>query len=1127
MNALTSVSANLAMHALPNALPDALSAAFNIDSRLYRLQGEGAAADLLVESWSQRESLSQPWELQISTLSTNARLDIRALLGQRVTLLTQLADGRTEHPRSGLITSASALASDGGFARYRLTVQPWLALLAYGARSAVWQEKSVVEIIDSVFGAYSQHAAWTWSPCASAHLAQSHQSGHRSYTVQYRETDLAFVSRLLAREGLVYRFEIDAADQDSTPLGHKLVILADTTQTASCPEDATSAASGGIRFHRASSQEHQDAIQALGGLRQLQAAVCVTSVWDYKLKRSAAASVPTAAAFAGPNASRIAQYFPGANYTFADDADAQRAMTMAQQALEARHKTWIGRSTVRTLGAGHQFQLTQSTLDVLASLKSGQDAQDQTRFLVTSVVHAGVNNLPKDVLARITQALQPADRSPPLADWVPPEVAEQARQSGYGNRFEAIRAYVPWRVALHAQDGTPLYPTPRPGGPLTATVVGPGGETSASGAGEIHTDRLGRIRIRFDFQSPQAQTQPANTSNASTWVRVMQRFAGPGMGWQFIPRVGQEVLVDFMDGRIERPVVIAALYNGQGEAGIVPTPGGQGAESDTSALSQSSDHRPGAQGNLIGGGHSPAWHGAGSAAATAGSNGQGNAGALSGIKTQEFAGAGFNQLVFDDSNGQLRIQLATSQHGSQLNMGHLIHQADNHRGSLRGAGFELRTDAYGAIRAGRGLLISTYGPTGTGGTPTGQATAEPALDNAAGIALAAQLKTLGQSLNQAAATHQSTKLAAHIGSQGSGQSGLAPAGAKPEASLAAWHTCLKGMVSDQTFDQAAADASQKNTSTATTTTSEGRVPASTDPVIALQARAGWAATAGQDLHACAGDDITLASGQDSHWATGGAFRLHTGQSIGLLAGAVQAGTGAAGGSGSAPAGTGITLIAAQGDTQIQAQSGPLQIAAKQQLSIQSETANIDWAAAKKITLATAGGASIVIEGGNITVMCPGTITVRAGVKSFSGAAGVNYALPAFEPVSMEMAHSLRFAPIGADGLAEDLGWIGKPFFIKDASGKVLASGSVGEDGKLPRVETQGSEKLTLTIGQDQVQVTEVSKAQTDDDFDDRQENEIEGDPYAERLAATVDDDGQFLESGILAKIMGNSGAADA
>lgn len=972
-----------ATESITQALQDAVSNLFSSETRLYRLQAEGEAAGLMVESWSQREALSQPWELQISALSTSASLDLHALLGQRVTLLTTLADGRSEHPRSGIVTAASAVASDGGFARYRLTVQPWLALLAHGARSAVWQEKSVVEVIDSVFGAYSTHAAWFWSPCAMQHLQHSHQAGLRSNTAQYRESDLAFVSRILAREGLVYRFEIDAG----APLGHKLIILAETTRAASSPEDATSCAGGGIRFHRASSQEQQDAIQAFGGLRQLQAAVSSTLVWDYKRKQGVAASVPTAAAFAGPTAPRLVQFEPEADYRFADETDAQRAMTLAQQALEARHKTWLGRSTVRTFGAGSQFQLTQSTLDVLAALSGGSSGSDQTRFLLTSVVHAGINNLPKDLASRIGQALSPAGADEeaaqaPLADWVSSEVAEQARKSGYGNAFEAIRAHVPWRVALYSDTGAALYPTPRPGGPLTATVVGPDGETSAHGASEIHTDRLGRIRVRFDFQDSQAHAQAANASNASTWVRVMQRYAGAGMGWQFIPRVGQEVLVDFVDGQIERPIVIAALYNGQGEAGLTPTPGGLAAESDVSALATSSDHRPGAQGNRVGTGHSPAWHGAGAAAASGGANGQNNASALNGIKTQEFGGQGYNQLVFDDSAGQLRAQLATTQHGTQLNLGHLLHQADNHRGSLRGAGFELRTDAYGAIRAASGVLLTTHGPTGTAGTGAGEATAEPALDNAAGIALATQLKTLGQSFNQAASTHQITKLAAHIGSSQANQSSLAPEGIKPEAPLAAWHTSVKGMVQAASFEEAKGDAANK-----TTTTADTNVPASTDPTITLQAKAGWAQTAGQDVQISAAENITLASGQDSHWATGGAYRLHTGQSIGLLAGAVQPGTEATG--------KGITLIAAQGDTQIQAQSDTLQIAAKQQLSIQSETSNIDWAAAKKITLATAGGASIVIEGGNITVMCPGTITVQASAKSFSGPSRVSYGLPAF------------------------------------------------------------------------------------------------------------------------------------
>lgn len=961
------------------ALLAAFTALFSSESRLYRLQAEGEAASLLVESWSQREQLSQPWELQISTLSPNAHLNIAGLLGQPVALVTTLADGETEHLRSGLVLEASSLESDGGFARYTLTVGPWLSLLAHSARSAVWQERTVVQIVDSVFTAYAQHAAWRWSPCALQHLGISHQGGLRSYTVQYRETDLDFVSRILAREGLIYRFE---ADNDST-LGHKLVILADTTQAESCPEDDSSVSSGGIRFHRASSQEQQDAIQVFGGLRQLHAAAWSTTAWDYKQKVAATASVPTVAAFAGPNAARVAQFEPAADYIHANDADAQRAMMLRAQAQEARYKTWLGRSTVRTFSPGHQFQLTHSTLDVTAALIGGKDAKDQTRFLLTSVVHAGINNLPKDLHARILHVLKsPAEpgeaTTAPLADWVPEEVGAQAMQTGYGNAFESIRAHVPWRVAQYTDEGTPLYPTPRPGGPLTATVVGPGGEASANGAGEIHTDRLGRIRIRFDFQDSQAQTLPTpiaqESSATSTWVRVMQRFAGAGMGWQFLPRVGQEVLVDFMDGVIERPIVIAALYNGQGEAGIAPSPGGIGAQSDKSALASSNDYRPSAQGNLIGSGHSPAWHGAGSALATSGAPGQNNASAMNGVKTQEFGGKGYNQLVFDDSTSQLRVQMATTHHSTQLNMGHLVHQADNHRGNLRGAGFELRTDAYGAVRAASGLLLTTHGPASTGATNVGEATAEPALDNAAGIALAGQLKTLRQQLDQAASTHQTSRL----------------------ADLAKWHTSLKGMVQAAGFEAAQADASRQNTSTA-----EGLVPSTGGAMIALQAKAGWASTAGQDLHMSAAEHITLASGQNSSWATGGAFRVHTGQSIGVLAGAVQPGA--------EGAGKGIALIAAQGDTQIQAQSDGLQIASKQQLSIQSETSHIDWAAAKKITLATAGGASIVIEGGNITVMCPGTITVQASSKDFCGPQGVSYVLPRMPKMNSEFKDSFPFS----------------------------------------------------------------------------------------------------------------------
>jgi type VI secretion system secreted protein VgrG len=545
------------------------------------------------------------------------------------------------------------------------------------------------------------------------------------------------------------------------------------------------------------------------------------------------------------------------------------------------------------------------------------------------------------------------------------EQRAQAAASGYANRFEAIRAAIPWRPAATAQPAPRVHP-----GVLTATVVGPRGETSASGAEQIHMDALGRIRIQFDFQSiqPRTQTQTqtqTQTSNTSTWVRVLQRWAGAGMGMQFIPRIGQQVLVDFVGGDIERPLVVGSLYDGQGEAGLAPTPGGQAAEEGTndnasdnnSAFKQSTDHSPSAQANLTGG-HSPAWHGQAGQPLDAG--GQANAAALSGYKSAEFGaeqGSRYNQLVFDDTNNQLRLQLATTQHATQLNLGHLIHQADNHRGSLRGLGFELRSDAYGAVRAGQGVLISSYGT-----QPS-----EPAGDNTAGMALQSQLTQLSQTLSKAAQTHQTTQLASSLGSFKAATSAvndqLAPAKAV--------HAVMKGMVDGASLDQAQGDAAAKNTSTGDT-----KLPHTTDPTVLITARAGLAVVAGQDIQVSAAELIHLASGGDTHVGSGGAARIHSGQSIGILAGAVAPGDQAQG--------KGITLIAGKGDVEVQAQADRLQVAAKMDVSIQSKSAHIDWAAAKKITLATAGGASVTIEGGNITVEGLGKILIKAGKRSFVG-----------------------------------------------------------------------------------------------------------------------------------------------
>jgi len=525
---------------------------FSSETRLHELVASGPLDGLMVEAWSQHESLNSPWTMHLSALSTQAALDIDAMLAQPLTLRTRTVDGGSVD-RCGIVMAAEAEEADGGLARYRLTVQPWLALLAHTRRSQVWQERSVVEIVESVFGLYSAQAAWRWAACVDAHLARSPQGagGRRSYCVQYRETDLDFITRLLAEEGLNYRFETAA----EAPLGHQLVIFADSTDAQSCPDDATSASplgGAGIRFHRASSQEAQDAIQAFGGERRLASAEVLTLAWDYKAKRVLAGGVPTVAAMAGPQAPRLQSYDVAGAYAFTDSWSAERAAELMMQSLEARHKRWLGRGTVRSFSAGTRFELTQSTLDNLAALaEQAQDAAGGTanprQFLLTAVTHAGINNLPKDASARIARSLGSAGADL-LAQWVSPALREQAAQSGYANDFEASRAAVPWRPALQDEHGLRLNAKPTGCGHLSATVVGPDGQAEASGADELHMDALGRIRIQYAFQRQGAQAE--GTSTASTWVRVAQPMAGAGMGLQFIPRIGQEVLVQLLDNDI-------------------------------------------------------------------------------------------------------------------------------------------------------------------------------------------------------------------------------------------------------------------------------------------------------------------------------------------------------------------------------------------------------------------------------------------------------------------------------------------------------------------------------------------------------------------------------------------------
>jgi uncharacterized protein (DUF2345 family) len=223
-----------------------------------------------------------------------------------------------------------------------------------------------------------------------------------------------------------------------------------------------------------------------------------------------------------------------------------------------------------------------------------------------------------------------------------------------------------------------------------------------------------------------------------------------------------------------------------------------------------------------------------------------------------------------------------------------------------------------------------------------------------------QAVALAETFSKAAVTHQTVGLACHLGALKASASVLD----EKAPPLKAMSASVSAMV-----DVAGAN---------------GKLPHFGSPLIAISAKDGFGANAGQSLQLANGETVTVMSGQDAQFVTGGQVRLHTGQAIGVLGGAVKAGEG----------GVGLQLIAAKEAIDIQAQADELTVQAREEVNVVSANAHIDWAAAKRISLSTTGGANITIEGGNITVQCPGKIVVRAGKKSFSDPAKFSYPLPA-------------------------------------------------------------------------------------------------------------------------------------
>jgi Rhs element Vgr protein len=655
---------------------------FEQGRRLFSLETPLGKDVLLLETLHGRESVSGGgFCLDVTALSSDAHLRLNRLTAQPALIRLRTVEGSAESDRlfHGFITASGFQGANGGFARYALRIEPWLAFLRYRKDSYLFQDKTVFDIIDELFQSHSAlFPVWRWD------IADASLYPKRSLTTQYRESDFAFLERLLAEEGLYYWFEHAARDDAS--LGRHTLVIADH------PGAWRPNAQEQISWQRADVTEPEDSLIDWQSEVRLRANALVWHSWDYKSVNRREERIE-----GDSPVSLIHRDDPGI-YAWEDRAQAERLQKNALLARQVRQETFTGVSTVRTLKPGSWFELTR---------RYEHDAEpiEQRQFIVLSVEHHGRNNFSESFKNSIIKLLGPGERQSFPTDLpaaarlgdatsstpAPKNIAirqDAIRQDrDYWNTLTAIRRIREYRPCTQDGHGRALHPKPTIRGVHSALVI-------ADEQDPIHTDRDHRIKVQFHWQrgskAVSRQGHPAGDDNApgtnqlGVWVRVSAASAGDNWGSVFIPRMGQEVLVEYLHGDIDRPVITGALYNGEGETDQQTNRVQNGAANAT--------------------GNAPAWF-----AGIAGEHG--HSGIYSGIKTQALGksqdGAGdYNQLLFDDTPGQTSLSLASAQKASRLALGQQRLQNDNRRGTGRGHGAELASLGHGAVRGGEGVLIS-------------------------------------------------------------------------------------------------------------------------------------------------------------------------------------------------------------------------------------------------------------------------------------------------------------------------------------------------------------------------------------------------------------------------------------
>ena len=928
----------------------------------------------MAERFQGREAVNELYAFDVDALSTSTNLNLSAFIGEELTVTLLQPDGarRAWH---GLCTSAEWVGADGGVVRYRLRLEPALSLLRRRHDSYIFQDKDAADIIHELLADYPQ---------VRIEFDVSQELPVRAICTQYRESDFDFFVRLLASEGLSWRFEHDqASDGANGQARHKVVVFDSRAKVPPTPGGSI------IRFHGVRATDTDDAIDQFRARRQVQANGVAISSWD-----PAQLVAPAAEQQSGLDAGELPELpiYDGSGERIASDGgSADRHSRLMLQALELDNKLFEGQGAVRRLAAGCGFWLTQHE----------RYADGENAFTVLWVEHEARNNFETQIKTASRSGIEAGT---------------------YRNSFGCVRdavAIVPRATALphpHTSLGT-----------QSALVVGLSDSVAT-------TMRDYQVRVQFAWQRGEGAnagglahntddvgSAPGN-ERSGTWVRVAEALAGPNWGSQFTPRVGSEVVVGFVEGDMDRPLVVAQLYTGV----------------DTPPFAAGVD------------------------------SGVNHPGTLSGIHSHSFDGAGYNQWQLDDTQGQLRMRLATSSAATQLNLGYLIQQpaGSAQRGSYRGSGFELRTDAWAVVRGGEGVFVTT-----TPRSAQGAGITSTQLDAAEAVGSIKAAQALGKAVLEAATAHQALSSKDAVAAQKDFLGQIDPKEKGKYDGAVNGQEAVKTLAGSRDLD-----ASQP-------------VEKFASPVVLMDAPASinWATPA----------STVLFAGQQLHWTTQGDMQMTAAFTVSSVT---------ANAAGFFTHEGGIQAFAGNGPVSLQAHTDQLEILADKEITMISVNDGIEIMAKEKIVL-QAGQSSLTLDGGNITFACPGNFTAKGGQHTFDSGASKPALLPgqitklATKSVTTEEKvgpHAMTVLAYSAEGVAlKDA----KVTFFDLVKKTKFADGTVNGSGSSPEVTADLNRPYRALVGYEgwSVHFEEVDDADDEDEDEGFDPGELDEDRDTEHL----------------------------